>query len=118
MKCRSVVFFTKGGALWLEAQAELGCDALGLDWTVSLNDARARVGHRVALQGNLDPCALLGGPESIQHAVKAVLADFGHGSGHIFNLGHGIVKETPPEHLRHCIDAVHHFSPQYHKTTG
>ncbi len=110
-----VIFFTKGGGLWLETQADLGCAALGLDWTVSLKDARARVGNRVALQGNLDPSALLGSPESIEQAVQAVLADFGPGNGHIFNLGHGIQKETPPEHLQHCIEAVHRYSPAYHQ---
>ncbi len=109
-----VILFTKGGGAWLEAMAETGCDALGVDWTVDLGEARQRVGHRVALQGNLDPCALYARPERIRKAVDDILARFGRGSGHIFNLGHGIHRDTDPAHVAALVEAVHELSPQYH----
>lgn len=108
-----VILFTKGGGA-LEAQADTGATGLGLDWTASLHEARQRVGDRVALQGNLDPCVLYAGPEQIRTAVGKVLADFGHGSGHVFNLGHGIHPGVDPRHLQALLDAVHELSPQYH----
>ena len=100
-----VTLFTKGGGLWLEAMANTGCDALGLDWTVNLADAKARVGHKVALQGNMDPSVLYAPAERIEQEVRSILADFGQGSGHVFNLGHGIhqdVPESAPKNLRGC----------------
>jgi len=109
-----VILFTKGGGPWLEAMAETGCDALGLDWTVDIGQARERVGHRVALQGNLDPAALNASPARIREAVAEILASYGHGSGHVFNLGHGITPQIPPEHAGAMIDAVVRLSPQYH----
>ena len=109
-----VILFTKGGGQQLEAMADTGCDALGLDWTTDLGQARRRVGHRVALQGNLDPAALLAPPASIRAAVAEVLARFGPGSGHVFNLGHGITPEVPPEHAAAMIEAVAALSPAYH----
>lgn len=109
-----VVLFTKGGGAWLEDIAATGCDALGLDWTVSLADARKRVGDKVALQGNLDPGALYGTPETVVKCAHDVLADFGHGSGHVFNLGHGIHPGIDPENVRALVDAVHEGSAQYH----
>ena len=109
-----VVLFTKGGGQWLEKMAATGCDALGIDWTCDLHLARQRVGDKVALQGNLDPAVLLGSRASIRKEVKGVLEAFGQGSGHIFNLGHGITPDVPPEHVTEMVDAVHEFSPDYH----
>ncbi len=102
-----VVIFTKGGGGSLEALADTGCDALGLDWMTSLAAARARVGDRVALQGNLDPLALYAPPERLRAEVAAVLADFGAGPGHVFNLGHGVLPDVDPEQVALCVEAVH-----------
>ena len=109
-----VVLFTKGGGQWLEVMADSGCDALGLDWTTDLSDARTRVGDRVALQGNIDPCVLYASPEQIEQEVAKVLASFGNGNGHVFNLGHGIHPEVDPEHAGALIEAVHRLSKPYH----
>ena len=109
------VVFTKGGALWLEAQAEIGADALGLDWTVDIGQARKRVGDKVALQGNLDPAILLSTPEAIEKQVENVLRSYGHGHGHVFNLGHGITQWTPPENAAAMLEAVRKHSQQYHQ---
>jgi uroporphyrinogen decarboxylase len=109
-----VILFTKGGGGWLEAMAETGCDALGVDWTLDLDAARARVGGQVALQGNLDPCVLYANPVRIQAAVGEVLAQFGAGTGHIFNLGHGIHPDVDPRHVAVLVDAVHELSRPYH----
>ena len=110
-----VVWFTKNGGGWLEQQADAGFDALGLDWTINLDDARRRVGDRVALQGNLDPSVLLGSAQMIRQQVQRVLGEFGPGNGHIFNLGHGITPEVSPENAGVMIDAVHEFSPAFHR---
>jgi len=109
------IVFTKGGGQWLEAMAATGCDAVGLDWTVSLAAARRRVGDRVALQGNLDPLVLLTTPEAVRREAGRVLADFGPGAGHVFNLGHGIVPQTPPENVAALVEAVRATSPRYHE---
>lgn len=109
------IVFTKGGALWLEAQADIGADALGLDWAVDIGQARARVGGKVALQGNMDPAILLSTPEAIEKEVASILASYGHGHGHVFNLGHGITQWTPPENAAAMIHAVKALSPQYHR---
>ena len=108
------IIFTKGGALWLEAQAEIGADALGLDWAVDIGQARQRVGDKVALQGNLDPAILLSTPEAIDKEVANVLRSYGHGHGHVFNLGHGITQWTPPENAAAMLAAVRTHSKQYH----
>lgn len=108
------IVFTKGGALWLEAQAEIGADALGLDWTVDIGSARQRVGRQVALQGNLDPAILLSTPEAIEKEVANILASYGHGAGHVFNLGHGITQWTPPENAACMLNAVRELSKQFH----
>ncbi|MCW8126690.1 uroporphyrinogen decarboxylase [Microbulbifer halophilus] len=108
------ILFTKGGGQWLEAMADSGASALGLDWTTDLGAARARVGDRVALQGNLDPAVLYASPERIHAEVAAVLESYGRGGGHIFNLGHGITPKVDPEHARAMIEAVVELSPQYH----
>ncbi|MGH8681759.1 MAG: uroporphyrinogen decarboxylase [Burkholderiales bacterium] len=104
------IVFTKGGGPWLESIAACGCDAVGIDWTVSLADARRRVGDRVALQGNLDPLALLADAAAVRREAERTLADFGAGPGHVFNLGHGIVPATPPEHVAALVEAVHQAS--------
>lgn len=109
-----VVLFTKGGGNWLEIMADTGCDALGVDWTLDLGEARARVGNRVALQGNMDPCVLYASPQRIRAEVAAILANYGHGSGHVFNLGHGIHQHVNPEHAGAFIAAVHELSRPYH----
>ena len=109
-----VILFTKGGGQWLEAMAETGCDALGLDWTIDIAEARARVGDKVALQGNLDPATLRESPEAIRNGVADTLASYGKGPGHVFNLGHGITPDIDPDHLGVLVDAVHDLSPQYH----
>ena len=108
------IVFTKGGALWLEAQAEIGADALGLDWAVDIGQARKRVGDKVALQGNLDPAILLSTPEAIEKEVASILASYGKGDGHVFNLGHGITQWTPPENAAAMLEAVRKHSQQYH----
>ena len=109
-----VIVFVKGGGLWLEQMAQSGADALGLDWTVNIKDALRRVGDKVALQGNFDPFALLGTQESIEAEVKRILADYGKGNGHIFNLGHGIHQLTDPERVKDLVNAVHELSRAYH----
>ena len=108
------IVFTKGGGLWLESIADIGCDALGLDWTVDIGSARARVGDRVALQGNLDPMTLFATPDVVTAEAKKVIDSYGHGSGHVFNLGHGINQHTPPENVSALVKAVHEHSRQYH----
>jgi len=109
-----VILFSKGCNTQLEALAATGCDALGVDWTVTLEEARGRVGDKVALQGNLDPAILLADPEVIRREVRATLASFGPGPGHVFNLGHGITPDVKPDHLAALIDAVRDHSPDYH----
>ena len=109
------ILFTKGGGLWLETMADSGYDALGLDWQTDIQIARARVGDKVALQGNLDPVSLYAQPEIIVDKVKTILQKYGQGSGHVFNLGHGILPDINPEHVKAMVDAVHEFSPQYHR---
>jgi uroporphyrinogen decarboxylase len=109
------IVFTKGGGQWLEALAECGADALAVDWTTDLGAARRRVGDRVALQGNLDPAILLTTPDVVEREASRVLASFGHGNGHVFNLGHGVSQFTPPENVAALIDAVHALSPAYHQ---
>jgi uroporphyrinogen decarboxylase len=110
-----VVLFTKGGCQWLEAMADTGADALGIDWSTDLAMARKRVGDRVALQGNLDPAVLYAPPEIIREKVAEVLARFGKGSGHVFNLGHGITPDVDPENAGALVNAVHELSAQYHQ---
>lgn len=109
-----VILFTKNGGQWLELIADTGCDAVGIDWTCELASARQRVGNKVALQGNLDPTVLLTTKDCIRKEVEAVLASYGHGAGHVFNLGHGITPDVPPENVAAMVDAVHELSPQYH----
>lgn len=109
-----VTLFTKGGGQWLEEMAATGCDALGLDWTTEIADARRRIGDQVALQGNMDPSMLYAPPARIEQEVQHILAGFGQGEGHVFNLGHGIHQDVEPEHAGAFVDAVHRLSRQYH----
>ncbi len=104
------IVFTKGGGQWLEAIADIGCDAVGLDWTTDLADARKRIGHKVALQGNMDPMALFASPDAIAAETRRVLDSYGIGSGHVFNLGHGISQYTPPASVSVMVDTVHSHS--------
>jgi uroporphyrinogen decarboxylase len=109
-----LVLFTKGGGQWLEAMAETGADALGLDWTTDIGEARQRVGDRVALQGNMDPTVLYASPERIREEVATILESYGKGSGHVFNLGHGIHQHIDPSHAAAFVEAVHELSISYH----
>jgi uroporphyrinogen decarboxylase len=102
-----VTLFTKGGGGWLEAMADTGCDALGLDWTVNIGEARKRVGSRVALQGNMDPTVLYASTDRVRKAARRIIGDFGAGSGHVFNLGHGIHPGIDPEKVAALVDEVH-----------
>ncbi len=110
-----VTLFTKNGGQWIEAIAATGCDAVGLDWTINIGDAKRRVGDKVALQGNMDPSMLHGTPDRIRQEVGTILGDFGTGDGHVFNLGHGITPDVDPENAGVFINAVHELSAQYHK---
>ena len=110
-----VTLFTKNGGMWLESIAATGCDALGLDWTIDIAAAKARVGDKVALQGNMDPSILYAGKQRIEQEVQDILAGFGEGEGHVFNLGHGIHLDVPPENAGYFVEAVHKYSKQYHK---
>ena len=109
-----VIVFTKGGGQWLEAIADCGADAVGLDWTTDIGAARERVGDRVCLQGNMDPTLLNASPERIRQEVAQILTSFGKGSGHVFNLGHGITPGINPDHVAAMVDAVVALSPDYH----
>ena len=110
--CRAipVTLFTKGGGNWLELMADTGCDAIGLDWTVPLDRARARVGERVALQGNLDPSVLYASREKVEAEAGRLIEEYGPGPGHIFNLGHGIPPDADPDRVACLVDAVHRIS--------
>ncbi|MFZ2302869.1 MAG: uroporphyrinogen decarboxylase [Gallionella sp.] len=113
MRIPSIVF-TKGGGLWIESIANMGCDAIGLDWTMDLGIARQKVGNKVALQGNMDPAVLFASPDAIHAEVERILASYGYGSGHVFNLGHGISQHTNPDHAAALATAVHELSRKYH----
>jgi len=108
------IMFTKNGGQWLESMAETGADALGLDWTTEIGNARSRIGDKVALQGNMDPSVLYADAPVIQAEVGRILADFGSNDGHVFNLGHGIHQFVDPESAKIFVDAVHEQSAQYH----
>lgn len=109
-----VTLFTKNGGQWLPHIAATGCHAVGIDWTTELDVARAQIGSQVSLQGNMDPSVLYAPKETIEAEVQRLLAQYGHGSGHVFNLGHGIHLDVNPEHAKMFIDAVHTYSKQYH----
>ncbi len=109
-----IILFTKGGNLWLEKIALSGCDAIGLDWTIDVGLARQRLNNKVALQGNMDPAVLFAKPENIHNEVKNILQSYGSGSGHVFNLGHGVSQFTSPENVKLFVDAVHELSRAFH----
>lgn len=109
-----VILFTKGGGQWIEAIADSGCDAVGIDWTLNIADARKRIGDSVAIQGNLDPATLYADPRRIQQEVNEILESFGKGSGHVFNLGHGIAQDVSPDNVKVLVDAVHDLSEKFH----
>ena len=109
-----VILFTKNGGQWLEAIAATGCHGVGLDWTVDLGDARQRIGGSVSLQGNMDPAILYASPSAIAAEVARILARFGDGPGHVFNLGHGITPQVDPANVAVFVDAVHQYSERYH----
>lgn len=110
-----VILFTKGGGQWLELMADSGAHCLGLDWTTDIAQARARVGDKVALQGNMDPAILYAKPERIREEVAGILAGFGNGTGHVFNLGHGVTPQVDPAHAGAFFEAVHELSAPYHQ---
>lgn len=108
------ILFTKNGGLWLESIANTGCQAVGLDWTIDIGEARRRIGDKVALQGNMDPTMLYASPKRIREEVGRILASYGTGTGHIFNLGHGITPEVDPAHAGAFIESVRELSAPYH----
>jgi uroporphyrinogen decarboxylase len=110
-----LIMFTKNGGQWLESIADAGADALGLDWTADIAQARARVGGRVALQGNMDPATLHASAARVREEAHAILDAYGNGTGHVFNLGHGITPDIDPEKVAALVDAVHTYSPRYHR---
>jgi len=111
-----ITMFTKGGGQWLELMAETGVDAVGLDWTTDITTARQRVGDKVTLQGNMDPCVLYASADRVEQEVASVLAGYGKGeTGHVFNLGHGIHPTIVPEKMQRLVDSVHTLSEQYHQ---
>ncbi|HZR02531.1 MAG TPA: uroporphyrinogen decarboxylase [Burkholderiales bacterium] len=109
------IVFTKGGGLWLESMAAIGADAVGLDWTIDIAEARRRVGQRIALQGNLDPAVLFATPAVVKAEARKILERFGAGAGHVFNLGHGVSQLTDPENVAALVDAVHSESRHFHE---
>ncbi|GAB2708852.1 uroporphyrinogen decarboxylase [Aliiglaciecola aliphaticivorans] len=112
-----VTLFTKNGGAWIEKIADTGCDGVGLDWTIDIADAKRRVGDKVALQGNMDPSILYASAPRIEEEVQTILAGYGEGTGHVFNLGHGIHLDVPPENAGVFVEAVHKFSKPYHQTS-
>lgn len=109
-----VILFSKGGGQWLPLMAQSGAAGLGVDWTTPLAAARLLTHDRVALQGNMDPAVMTSNPATVRAEVARVLADYGHGHQHIFNLGHGITPDATPENVQAMVEAVHEFSPPYH----
>jgi len=110
-----VIVFTKNGGLWLDQIADSGADCVGLDWTIEMGRARAMIGDKVSLQGNMDPTILYSSPAAIRSEVDRILASYGDGNGHVFNLGHGITPGVDPDNVAVFIDAVHELSAQYHR---
>lgn len=110
-----VIVFTKNGGLWLDEIAGSGADCVGLDWTIEMGRARTLIGDKVALQGNMDPTILYSSPAAIRAEVARILASFGPGNGHVFNLGHGITPGVDPDNVKVFIDSVHELSTQYHR---
>ena len=109
-----IIVFTKGGGQWLPLIAQTGTHAIGIDWTTDIQNARSQVGSLVALQGNMDPAILFSSPKRIREEVAHILEGFGKGTGHVFNLGHGITSGVDPDNVSAFVDAVHELSPKYH----
>jgi uroporphyrinogen decarboxylase len=109
-----VVLFTKGGGHWLTKIAESGCDGIGLDWTIDIGEARRAIGGRASLQGNMDPAVMNASPACVAAEARRVLDSFGHGNGHVFNLGHGIQPFAKPENMTVLVETVREYSPRYH----
>jgi uroporphyrinogen decarboxylase len=105
-----VIHFGTGTAGLLELMREAGGDVIGLDWRVDLGEAWKRVGYDVAVQGNLDPALLLSKPAEIERHVRAILERAAGRPGHIFNLGHGVLPETPVDHVAAMVEMVHELS--------
>lgn len=110
-----VILFTKNGGLWLQDIADSRCDCVGLDWTIEIGRARSLIGTKVSLQGNMDPSILYSTPDSIRAEVRRILASYGAGNGHVFNLGHGITPDVDPANVSAFVDAVHEYSAEYHR---
>jgi uroporphyrinogen decarboxylase len=108
------ILFTKEGGQWLELMTKTGCDAIGVDWLIDIGSARHRVGDQVALQGNMDPAFLYRSPDEIRTEVSRIIQSYGPGSGHVFNLGHGILPDVSPDNVAVLVDAVHTTSRSYH----
>ena len=108
------ILFTKNGGNWLNSIANSGCDAIGLDWTIDIGQVRHSLADKVALQGNLDPAIMTSHVDNIITATKTILANYGAHPGHIFNLGHGITPDVPPEHVEVLVETVHDVSQKYH----
>ena len=110
-----VTLLTKGGGQWLEWMADTGVHGLGLDWTTDIGEARRRVGDKVTLQGNMDPCVLYASPDRVEQEVATILASYGKGNtGHVFNLGHGIHPTVNPDNMARLVESVHRLSAPYH----
>ncbi|MFT5709342.1 MAG: uroporphyrinogen decarboxylase [Halioglobus sp.] len=110
-----VIVFTKNGGQWLPSIADCGAQVVGIDWTTDIGAARSLVGDRVALQGNMDPSMLYASPARIREEVASILESYGHGTGHVFNLGHGITPGVNPDNVTAFVDAVIELSPRYHQ---
>lgn len=110
------IIFTKGGGLWLENMANINCNAIGVDWTINIAEAKRRIGDKVAIQGNLDPSILLSNAQVVNIQAKKLLDDFyavdNNANGHIFNLGHGISQFADPENVKELVQTVHNYSKQ------
>jgi uroporphyrinogen decarboxylase len=104
------IVFTKGGGVWLDKIAKIGCDAAGVDWNTDLSAARSAVADKIALQGNLDPSALFAPPETLRAETLRVLKSYGTGPGHVFNLGHGITPEVDPQRVALLVETVQGYA--------
>jgi uroporphyrinogen decarboxylase len=109
-----VIVFSKGANHSLKEIADIGADVVGVDWTIDIGEVRKQIGEKVGIQGNMDPSVLYASPEGIRQEVKSILRKFGNGSGHVFNLGHGIFPDVPVDHAKAFVRAVKEESPAFH----